>query len=752
MKWYVKPVVAMTLSTTLVTLPAMPTFAQSFDEKQKQMYLNIQSEIDEQPDEGALEREQAVIKAQELISIPSGYEVQNTRYQSANQWNTVATWHVTFTKQEDENMVGEIRVSLNALSGELVNFHHYDRELETPSYPPTVSKGEAEAISNAFIEDVLPTKSSLVTYDPFGLEEDLPIIDSSDTYRFQYVRMHDGVPFPQHYITVEVTTDGHVVSLYSEWDEKVQFPEHEAEIVEENVIDTYQSLGSNQLELYYIEPERSEDDTVYLSYRWNTGHPSSISYVDARSGEPLNQSLDVIDNTEPTYVPISEEPLEAHFSGGAELTEEEALQHVLEVTPIDESAVKVSSSSYSSNDYNGRSVWNFQFEPQNQEEGQHYWGYVSVDTHTGKIYDFLNESSRDIETDQDEAQQSLSDEELINKVISTTAKLSPETAHSTFYIDGSLQRNDQGPLAHVRLIAKENDVLIGNHPTSVTINQYTGDIVNFSAPRMPAQSLPKPDQVIEQEEALNEILEQSNITLQYQADRDYTKDVHEAKLVYELRLPNHTEPLFLNAETGEWHTLYSGEAVNLNRITPTDIDNHWAEDALMMMYDYRAIDTDENGHVRPNEKIKRGEMIKMLILAMNRGTFRGHYGLNHDASFEDVAASSRYFQYVEAAVDLNILDPEDRQFNPEDVLTREDMAVLVVRALGYDKLAQQKDLFNLDAHDHEAIEHSGHAAIVSHLDILTLQNGQFSPKREMTRAEAATVFQRFLEKRHEFAS
>ena len=50
----------------------------------------------------------------------------------------------------------------------------------------------------------------------------------------------------------------------------------------------------------------------------------------------------------------------------------------------------------------------------------------------------------------------------------------------------------------------------------------------------------------------------------------------------------------------------------------SDIDNHWAQNELQLMLDYQALDV-KDGKVNPDQTIKRGELVKMLVIAMNGG-------------------------------------------------------------------------------------------------------------------------------------
>jgi hypothetical protein len=162
------------------------------------------------------------------------------------------------------------------------------------------------------------------------------------------------------------------------------------------------------------------------------------------------------------------------------------------------------------------------------------------------------------------------------------------------------------------------------------------------------------------------------------------------------------------------------------------------------MVAYKALDL-TGGKVMPSQIIKRGELIKMLVLAMNSGR-RPVFSEAADsaAAFQDVAKDSGYFPYVQDALTNNLIDIGDGSFNPDGKVDREEMAELIVRALGYNPLADHAELFKVAFKDAAKVKKKGQAAIVVGLGIMTLSGGSFMPERQMTRAEAAVAFSRFL--------
>lgn len=99
---------------------------------------------------------------------------------------------------------------------------------------------------------------------------------------------------------------------------------------------------------------------------------------------------------------------------------------------------------------------------------------------------------------------------------------------------------------------------------------------------------------------------------------------------------------------------------------------------------------DEDGMVRPGKYVTRMEAAVMLsrILGLERKT-------NH-AGFRDVTVLNKNYDEVAALAERKILQGfTDRTMRPNDILTRAQMAKLIVDAFGY----EQKTSFTLPFKD-----------------------------------------------------
>ena len=122
-------------------------------------------------------------------------------------------------------------------------------------------------------------------------------------------------------------------------------------------------------------------------------------------------------------------------------------------------------------------------------------------------------------------------------------------------------------------------------------------------------------------------------------------------------------------------------------------DNHWSYEYIYKLRDLGITNGIGNNKFGLGMTISRGEFVTFLVRLMKWDLINPEVG-----SFKDNLDKNKwYYQYIETAVSKNIILKEENAefFRPEDKITREEMAVMIVRALGFDNLARQ--ILNLES-------------------------------------------------------
>ncbi|QGR00017.1 DUF4430 domain-containing protein [Paenibacillus psychroresistens] len=138
-----------------------------------------------------------------------------------------------------------------------------------------------------------------------------------------------------------------------------------------------------------------------------------------------------------------------------------------------------------------------------------------------------------------------------------------------------------------------------------------------------------------------------------------------------------------------------------------------------------------NGKFNPQATITRAEFTKILV-SVTGLDIKGDKAI----SFTDVTQADWFFPYVNAAYSKGFITGFNNEFNPNDKITREQMAVTIIRALGIQpaKLASEmKDREKVSAWAKAEVETIVAAALMQGSDNL------FNPQGIVTREMAAVV-------------
>ncbi|MEW9121679.1 MAG: glycosyl hydrolase family 18 protein [Thermotaleaceae bacterium] len=175
----------------------------------------------------------------------------------------------------------------------------------------------------------------------------------------------------------------------------------------------------------------------------------------------------------------------------------------------------------------------------------------------------------------------------------------------------------------------------------------------------------------------------------------------------------------------------------------TDVERgHWAEGAIYQLKALNVVTGGGDGTFGMNKNISRAEFITMLIKLLEPVT---EYQI--EMGFQDVAQEKWYYAVIQEAVNAGIIIPEEypeQKFSPMRDITREEMAVMIVRALGYDSLG--KELASRPATFTDVKRNIGYINIAKDLGIINGKSPEsFGPSAFARREEAAVMMVKMYE-------
>lgn len=171
-----------------------------------------------------------------------------------------------------------------------------------------------------------------------------------------------------------------------------------------------------------------------------------------------------------------------------------------------------------------------------------------------------------------------------------------------------------------------------------------------------------------------------------------------------------------------------------------DIENvSWAKDAIEYLADKEIIHGKGNNTFAPNDSIKREEFAKILVEA-----FECEGGVA--VEFEDVEQEQWYAPYINMAVEAGFVSGySESVFGVGNSITRQDACVMLARAAGFDLenagdgAAKFRDKDDISSYALAAVSVMAEKGLVN-----GTTNGEFLPKKPITRAEAAKILYDYL--------
>ena len=164
--------------------------------------------------------------------------------------------------------------------------------------------------------------------------------------------------------------------------------------------------------------------------------------------------------------------------------------------------------------------------------------------------------------------------------------------------------------------------------------------------------------------------------------------------------------------------------------------DHWAVAVINQAADAGIMQGRDNDEFGLGDTIKRCEFAAMLVRMM-----KWDKSIAQSSSFDDINSSDWFFADVNTLAERKVYS--ESSFRPNDNITRREMAVMLVKALGYDELAngESNSVFSDVSTD------SGYIAVAYNLGII---NGKsetvFDPEGSALREEGAAMMMRLYNK------
>lgn len=702
------------------------------------MFLAVSLAAGTSPAQGetAKSLEDAIKIAKSSFTVPSGYTEFTSHY---SEYGEEASWWLRWYSKE-----GEMSIQVDATTGDILRMSHYPQRQADAIKLPKLSYQEAKEAADQLVQKLQPKRVSELV-----LQEDpsKPSLDvnpwGSPSYGFRYQRTVEGIPFPENGVSVTVNGDtGEIISYSFNWYKKeLAVPDKLLSSKEAQQI--FQREFPLELMYFRTSPEdQKEKPSIKLVFQLR--HPELVR-IDPSSGEILKPEgrfriypTDGLGMAEQAADPAPK----------VELTPEE----VKEITKIKDliskdKAIAIASDVMKlSKDYQlessglvklwdepERVVWQLSWQARKDQD---YRGYASatVDGQTGELlsfshYRYDDEGKKEPVYDFDRCK------ELAWKMIT---KLQPEKAKEVRYYESKFQQVPENARSY-RFVYERmvNGIPFPQNGFQVTVNAVTGQVESY---RLNWSNVEFPDAgtVIDEAQATQWYSEEVPLKLEFVTAYDSQTGEPKVQLLYHLVNVPYTMLDGVSGMPLNWR----GEPFEKAKPAVfSDIDNHPARSAIELLAAAGIIEGSEDGKFHPDSAITQGELAKILAKLESKGQPivplpMPRIELNPDAW---------YTTWITDVLQKGLLKSDE--VDPEGAVSRELLAVTLIRYLGLEKAAVLSDVYKVPFADGQDItpKYMGHVVLADGLKIVPSIDGKFLPKNTVTKGEAAIAIVKALQ-------
>ena len=174
-----------------------------------------------------------------------------------------------------------------------------------------------------------------------------------------------------------------------------------------------------------------------------------------------------------------------------------------------------------------------------------------------------------------------------------------------------------------------------------------------------------------------------------------------------------------------------------------DIEGHWAKSDIEFLFDYGLVAGYGDSTYAPDNQVTRAEFATMILNGLKLSPMK------YDDAYSDVKSADWYARTVQILYNLECLDSDvfGRQFEGDKPITREEMASVLINGYSlYGALADNASSSFSDVHIFSdwAKPYADQATALGFMQ--GKANNSFDPSGALTRAEAAAVIRRMLNK------
>lgn len=658
--------------------------------------------------------EEAIVKCKKLFGITDAYDKFDYNINSYD-----GTMFFNLSWADSKGKLDSINVNISS-EGTIFNYYKYKTSYE--EYKPKLPKvTKEEGLKNAleFIKKVNPSIINNIELR----DNSEPLNPNAQEYVYEFVRKENGIPYYDNNLFVSVDkTTGEVRNFNLNWKKDLKFPDVKGIISKDKAIELYkEKIG---LKLVYRTDYEKDEPNTYLAYTVLNG-PKSI---DAISGEVVSY----YDYYGPYYGTVKEgrnevdaglspDETKAVESIGKIISENDAEKKAREYLNIDDSFKLDSINLYQYWKNKGDYIWGLNFS-KGEGEKEYYSYNVQIDGKTGELtgfhYTYPVDWSKGPAYDR---------EQSLKLAKEYVKKINPSKFNEVEYIEMQGTTGNKENSYYFHFIRKNGNAYVENDGIDVSINAIDGTVISYNYNWHRGDLAPQ-DKVISLEKAYDILFNSIGMELRYITTYDYSKPPESSMDVKLCYCMESGKPLNIDAGSGKLLNANGKPFVEKTASQYKDIDKSYARDKIKMLAEHGIyLPGDE---FKPKDKINQRDFLYLILKAKSP-----YFEVDENNKDESM------YSYL---INMGIVKDDEKA--PEELMTKEQATKFVVRALGYEKIAQIEDIYKDVFKDSKDIDKSlkGYVSIAYGLKIVQGSNGYFKPKYELSREDAAVMIFNYL--------
>ncbi len=605
--------------------------------------------------------ELTIIKVKKLFNISNEYDNFTQQLDSNNEKNNFyLNW------SDSKNKLPNISVNVDS-DGFIKSFNKYYPETEMLDNDEAITKLEAQKLASDFIKKVAPEIAENIKLKI----NNLPLNLNDDSYNFEFYRLENNIPFYYNNISVTINKYTKEANNYNaNWDKEALFPDPKDAIKLETAKLAFEKdIGLHLIyktsSRMYIMPGPNEMNR-FLAYGLLGGNKA----IDAFTGKPIdvsyfrayaNDKLEFTVAGDSGLTPYEQEEIDK-LKGIKDIVEIEKLSR--DILKLDESYKLTNNNLFSSWNNKDEFQWMLQFKKP-IDENNNVDASISLNAKTGELISF------NIYENQDPmAKPKINKEQALELAKDYLKKnIGDKYSQLEYVVDGT----KDGELNYsFNFIRKTDGIYIEGDGAYIGIDSLNKKVVSYSLTWY-KDKMPSKENIISLDKAYEILFNSVDYELRYVKVNDWNnidENKEEIKLVYDFKTDN---PIIIDPITGKFLDYNGKELTEYKIIEYTDIDQSYAKDKIKALSEY-GISFDDN-KFRPKDEMKQSEFLFLIWKSLNNS-------VEYKQSEEEIYKQLK---------DRDIVRSGDSEKN--SLITKEDAVKYIIRAMDYDKLADESEIF-----------------------------------------------------------